>query len=164
MRLNRPLIAAAYAVALLMILLPLIEVVLSVWPMRFGQTAWRFGTLGLLSQGATTPLVGLIVLVTTAFLLGHRKTLLFTGVFAALAALLLIVAIPLFGLDAVQMRSQVRAQASRAFDISSMLATVKLAGLTVVLLLISVGAIKAARDKTRRNVTPETEPFLATRR
>lgn len=161
MKLNRALIAAAYLVALLMIVVPLIEVALSVWPLRMNQTAWRFGTFGLLSQAATTPLVGAVLLFTTAFVLGHRKTLLASGVLAALVAVALVISIPLFGLDAVQMRSQVRAQTMRAFDVSSVLASVKLFGLFITASLIAIGAIKAARSNPHRAAVHE-KPLVRT--
>jgi hypothetical protein len=163
MKLNRPLIAAAYLVALLMVLLPMIEILLSVWPLRFNQTAWRFGTVGLFSQAAMTPLVGAILLFATAFFLGHRKSLLAAGVVTGIIAVVLLATIPLFGLDAVQMRSQVRAETTRAFDISAMLAAIKLFGLFVVSALLTVGAIKAARNNAPRRAVPDNEPLLAKR-
>jgi hypothetical protein len=161
MKLNRALIAAAYLVAVILILLPLIEVTLSVWPLRMNQTAWRFGTFGLISQAATTPLVGGVLLFATAFALGHRKTLLFSGVLAAVVALALLVSIPLFALDAVQMRAQVRAQTMRAFDLSSLLAIIKLSGLFALSLLLAIGAVKATRT-TRIQTQPRQEPLIRT--
>ena len=163
MKLNRPLVSAAYVVALLMIVLPLIEVMLSVWPLRFGQTAWRFGTVGLLSQAATTPLVGAILFFATAFFLGHRKTVLGAGVVTGILSVVLLGAIPLFALDAIQMRSQVQANTLRAFDISAMLATIKLAGLFVVAALLTAGAFKTARNNVKGRPVADPEPLLAKR-
>jgi hypothetical protein len=163
MKLNAPLIAAAYLVAALLILVPLIEVTLSIWPLRFGQTAWRFGTLGLLSQAATTPMVGAVLLFATAFLLGHRKALIAGAFAAALISIALMVMIPMFGLDAVQMRSTVSGPATRTFDISGVLATVKLTGLLIVSILLTVGAVKAVRNKTKRS-TPASEPLITAQR
>ena len=164
MKLNRPLIAAAYLVAVLLVVVPLIEVTLSVWPLRFGQTAWRFGTLGLISQAATTPMVGAVLLFALAFLLDHRKTIAVGAVLTALISFALIVAIPMFALDAVQMRSQVGAAAQRTFDISGLLATIKLCGLFLVTLLLSIGAFKAVRNKARRPNAPSSEALIGANR
>jgi hypothetical protein len=163
MKLNRPLVAAAYLVAVLLVLVPLIEVTLSVWPLRFGQTAWRFGTLGLLSQAATTPMVGAVMLFALAFALGHRKTMMAGAVITAFISLALLVAVPAFALDAVQMRSQVGAAARRTFDISGMLATIKLAGLFLVSLLLTIGAFKAIRTRARQPA-PLSEPLIGANR
>ena len=160
MKLNRALTAAAYLVALTLIILPLVEVTMSVWPLRFGETAWRYGTFGLLSQAATTPIVGAIMLFATAYALGHRRTLLFSGIMAAVVALALLIGLPVFALDAVQMRTQVRAQTMRAFDLSSVLATIKLSILFAVFLLLAVGSIKATRGRRPERV--REEPLIRT--
>jgi hypothetical protein len=89
--------------------------------------------------------------------------LLAAGVVTGIIAVVLLATIPLFGLDAVQMRSQVRAETTRAFDISAMLAAIKLFGLFVVSALLTVGAIKAARNNAPRRAVPDNEPLLAKR-
>jgi hypothetical protein len=164
MKLNRPLITAAYLVAVLLILVPLIEVMLSVWPLRFGQTAWRFGPLGLLSQAATTPMVGAVLLFAIAFALNHRRTLMTSAVIAGIIALVMVVSIPLFALDAVQMRSRVSGPATRSFDISAMLATIKLSGLFLLMLLLSWGGLKSVRNQARRSNATVSEPLIAAQR
>ncbi len=165
MKLNRPLIAAVYAVAAFMILVPLIEVTLSVWPLRFNQTAWRFGTFGLISQSIMTPLLGIVLLVASAVLLDHRRTLHMSAVFVSLIALLLVAGLPLFALDAIQMRVQVRAEALRAFHFSSTMAAVKMTAALMVVVLLAIGAWKAARSSTKRAPAREqdTPPLLARR-
>ncbi|HEY0674258.1 MAG TPA: hypothetical protein VGD27_18435 [Longimicrobiales bacterium] len=165
MKFNRPLITVVYAVAALMIVLPLLEVVLSVWPLRYGQTSWRFGSIGLMSQAIMTPLLGMTLLVGTAVALDHRRTLLAISGFALLITLLLLVIVPTFALDAVQMRAQVRPTAHRAFDFSALLAAIKLFFTLVIALLVALGAWRAQKQMARR--TPGSEaglPLLARKR
>ncbi|HET9438710.1 MAG TPA: hypothetical protein VFO52_00980 [Longimicrobiales bacterium] len=158
MKFNRPLITVVYTVAALMIVVPLLEVVLSVWPLRYGQTSWRFGSIGLMSQALMTPLLGMVLLVGTAVALGHRRTLLAISVFTLLIALILLVIVPTFALDAIQMRAQVRPTAHRAFDFSALLASIKLSLTLAITLLVAVGAWKAQRQMVRR--TPGGEPDM----
>jgi hypothetical protein len=160
MKFNRPLMAALYAVAALMIIVPLLEVVLSVWPLRLNQTSWRFGTFGLLSQTIMTPLLGLLLLVIATVLIGYWRALQAIAVLAALAALFLLIGLPLFALDAVQMRAQVRPQAMRAYDLSATMAALKLTATFFIAVFIALGSWKAARENRRRS--PQTgAPLLA---
>lgn len=165
MKLNRQLTVVAYLVAALMLIIPVLEVVLSVWPLRVGETSWRFGTVGLLSQALLTPLLGALVLVLLAVTLGHRRTLATVSVVAALLALALLVVIPIFGLDAIQMRTRVRTDAHRAFDLSSVLATIKLTAAFVVSLLLAIGSWKMRKAVMRRAPSAGAEaPLLAARK
>jgi hypothetical protein len=165
MKFNRPLTAVLYCVAGLMIIVPTVEVVLSVWPLRMGVTSWRFGTLGLLSQAIMTPLLGFVVLIATAFALGHRRALTATAVLTGLLALLLLVALPFFALDAIQMRVQVRREALRAFDLSAVLASIKLFASFIVMVLAAVGTVKALKRSTARRSTAAAEgPLIASPR
>ena len=101
------------------------------------------------------PIVSAIMLFATAYALGHRRTLLFSGIMAAVVALALVIGLPVFALDAVQMRTQVRAQTMRAFDLSSVLATIKLSILFAVFLLLAIGSIKATRGRRPERVREE---------
>jgi hypothetical protein len=160
MKSNRPLIAAVYVLAALMLVLPLLEVTLSVWPLRFGQTSWRFGTLGLVSQALVTPLLGGLLLILAGLQLGHRRTVRVLAVTALLATVLLVMAVPLFVLDAVQMRGEVRPEAQRAFDLSSMLATIKLLATLVVTGLTGVGGWRITRQKVQAPRVTEQLPLV----
>lgn len=162
MKLNRPLIVAAYAVAALMIVVPIVEVVLSVWPLRFGQTSWRFGTVGLLSQAALTPVLGAVVLFAAALALEHRRTLTVASILAIIVGIIMLALVPLFALDAIQMRAQVQSTAHRAFDLSSLLATIKLTCIFLIFLLLGIGGWKVRRQMSRRSrsAVPDA-PLLA---
>ncbi len=164
MKLNRQLTAVAYLVAALMLVIPVLEVTLSVWPLRMGETSWRFGTVGLLSQALMTPLLGALVLMLVAVTLGHRKTIATVSGIAALLALALVVVIPIFALDAIQMRTQVRTDAHRAFDLSSLLAAIKLSAAFVIALLLAIGSWKHRKTMRRAPSAGAEAPLLAARK
>jgi hypothetical protein len=161
MKFNRPLLAAAYLVAALMIVMPMLEVGLSVWPVRAGQTSWRFGTVGLLSQAVMTPLLGILLLTGLALALGQRRLLLVTSILTAVLGLKLLAIVPLFALDAIQMRVQVRPDAHRAFDLSALLAAIKLMAVLVVSILVAVGTWKARKQLRRAVPSGREESIIA---
>lgn len=145
MKANRSLVFVFYAMTVLMITLPLLETLLTVWPVRLGDVAWRFGAAGLFSRALMTPLLGLTLLTVLALVLAHRKAMMTTAVLALLGALVLVVADVLFVLDALQMRAQVRAEARTAFDLASLLAFFKISTSFVVTAVLALAAWKVAR-------------------
>jgi hypothetical protein len=147
---NRQLKAATYLVVFLLIVVPLLEVVLSVWPLRWGQTNWRFGTVGVLSQALITPLLGVVLVVAAAYYLEQRRLLNTISLLAGLAGLFLLVALVLFPLDALEMRARVRPESKSAFDASSALALFKLSSILVVCVLLAIGCRKAARGLAKQ--------------
>lgn len=145
MKLNRPLVFVLYTMVALMIVMPLGETLLSIWPLRMGEAAWRFGAAGLFSRALMTPLLGLVLLWVIAFLLGHRRAVITTAVVAALGALVLALAEGMFVLDAVQMRAQVREEAKLAFDLASLLALFKIGMSFLVASVLAWGSWKMTR-------------------
>lgn len=107
-------VKALYPVALMLILVPLVDLALRVSPPQFGSLQWRFQTVGLLlgNYGTITLGVGLFGL--AAVLTGQRPTLRTLGYFAFALAVISIAVLALFLLDAVQMRQVVTAPMKRA--------------------------------------------------
>lgn len=152
----RPLGWAAYAVAALLVVMPLTDTFLGVWPMRVGQVTWRFGAAGLLSRALMTPLFGLLIGLVTATLLEHRIMTRVLSIVAFLGALLGVLAMVMFGLDALQARSGVRPEALTAFDTAWIVALIKYFLGTITAILLGVGGWKAARHRSRRTARPGT--------
>lgn len=144
MKVNRPLVVAAYLTVLLLILTPLIETTIAVVPFRPGAVNWRFGAAGLFSRAVIVPLFGLVLASGLALALGHRRTLRLVSVIVGLASLAVAVASVLFVLDAIQMRSQVPAQAHAGFDRSSLVALGTMWGAALTALLLSIGTWRAS--------------------
>lgn len=158
MKLNRPLVIVAYAMVLLMILIPIGEALLSVAPFRLGDTAWRFGAAGMVSRALMTPLLGLILLGAIGYALERRWVVLTTAGLALFAMLALFGAQVIFILDAVQMRSLVREEARQAFDAASVLALFKMFVSGVVTLLLAIGAWRMARAARKAPASARRAP------
>lgn len=121
----KPLALTSYAVAALLIAIPMADTVLAVLPLRPGEVAWRFGALGLGSQAVMTPLLGGLLALVTAAVFEHRRGVRTLQILAVLAAVLLLAASVLFVLDAAQTRASIRATAKGVFDKASVVALVK---------------------------------------
>ncbi len=141
----RPLAWAAYSVAFILIVVPLTEVLLGIWPLRIGQVNWRFGAAGLVSQSVITPLLGMLLAVTTAALVEHRVTARVLAGFALLGGVLGALALAMFSLDALEARSAVRTESLQAFDKAAVVAAVKFVLGSISAVLLGVGGWKASR-------------------
>jgi hypothetical protein len=144
-----------YLIALSLIFFPIFDSVLSIWPPQPGQVAWRFGAVGLLSRAVMTPLLGLFIAYCIALVLEHRAVLRVISVVSVLAVIAVVGGLGIFGLDALQMRSQVVAQAKKAFDAASVTAVLKYLFSVVMLLAFAWGGWKGARGGLERRRTRE---------
>lgn len=149
MKLNRPLLAAGYLTAILLIAIPFSEAIMAAWPIRITETPWRFGSTGILSRALMTPLLGLFVAAALAVAANHRRALWTLGLGGAVLSLLLIVTAPVFVLDVLEMRSRVRPQAARLFDSATVTALAKILAGALVSGLLATGCIRAARSLKR---------------
>jgi hypothetical protein len=97
----------AYAVALVFILFPAIDVVAQVWPLGLDSPSWRYGAIGLGANYLISALFGLLGIALVAAVRQHRRILLGVTYLSGLGALLLLVAALSFLLDAFQVRAGV---------------------------------------------------------
>jgi hypothetical protein len=116
----------AYLVALLLILFPLVDTTLGVWPLRFTNVGWRFGTIGMFSRAVMTPALGVLIIFTVALLFEHRRTLRTVSILNAVMLVLTLIALPLFMLDGLQNRATIRQDAKLAFDVAIVVAVCKM--------------------------------------
>lgn len=148
MKPNRALVIAAYVVAALLVVIPITDTMARVWPLRPGQTSWRFGAVGMASRALMTPLLGLLLATGVAWLRRHRLALRALAVLCVLGALAVGAATGVFVLDSMQMRDQVRAESLQAFDFSTVPALAKLiVGVPTLLTLGMGGWIEARKGK-----------------
>jgi hypothetical protein len=146
---TRFLAAPAYLVACLLVFFPLLDTLLSVWPLQPGEVSWRFGAVGLFSPATMTPLLGLLLAFGVAVLFAHRWVVRTVSVIGAPAAIAIAGVSVFFVLDAVQMRTQVRPEARTAFDVASLVALGKY-GLTLLILgVFAFNGWKASRGTKR---------------
>jgi hypothetical protein len=153
MKPNRAVIAGAYAVALLLVLVPLSEMTLRVWPLRMAEPSWRFGAVGLFSNALMTPLLGLTFAGMLAYIYGHRVTIRTLAVLLGVSGLVITGAIGMFILDALQMRASVVPEAKLAFDVASAQALMKLGGKRVAAARLQQFVETLPQSETNRSVS-----------
>jgi MFS family permease len=141
----RRLSVAVYAVAAVFLLSPLIDVVTNTYPTDLGSMQWRFGAIGILSNYIISAVFGLLLATLVAAVLGHRLVLRVSAVVNVVTAVVLFLITLLFGLDVLQLRQAVRPEAGEMFRIGALKASFKIATTAVALLLLGIGAFRAAR-------------------
>lgn len=95
---------ALYPVALVLLLVPIVDLTLRSMPPQFGTLQWRFATVGLLLGNYGTILLGAGLVGLVAAITGNRGVLRAVGIGAIVMAVLTLAVILMFGLDAVQIR------------------------------------------------------------
>jgi hypothetical protein len=145
---KRLLALPGYSVAFLLVLFPLLDMALSVWPVRAGELAWRFGATGLFSRVLITPLLGLLLAFAVAVLLEQRRVLRGISILSGLVGLAIVGGVILFLLDALQMRPRVRAEAKMAFDMTTVVALAKYGFGVLVLSAFAVTGWKSSKGES----------------
>jgi len=113
------LLKVGYGVALLLVLIPVVDALTRTWPIRRHDVQWRLGTLGMVFNAMVTPLLGTFLAMVIAATLEHARTLRIMAVITLLAALGSAVSVVAFGLDYMQLRANVTAEAMGVFDAAS---------------------------------------------
>jgi len=148
--LNRYFERAAYVVAAL-ILIPMFDAGTSVLPLRFAESRWRYGTIGLLSNSLLIPLAGVLVVYAAALAQGRSRTLRALGAIAALSAVLCMAAIVTFLLDAVQSQRDIRPELQLAYIVGSSTAAVKLFIGAMAFAYFALAGLKRAPGEARKS-------------
>lgn len=144
-----------YLAGLLTAMLPMVDLLASVWPPRLGQVEWRFGTLGLLSGFTLSPLLGLIMCMAAAAVLEHRIAQRVLAVLAFIGAVGMAAIIVIFSLDWLQFRAQAPAEARPGMDVGSVKAVIKHALVAASLVWLGIAGWRAGRREHRaRHSTP----------
>jgi chromate transport protein ChrA len=151
-----------YLIAASLIFIPLLDTVLSTLPWRPGAVDWRFGATGLFSRAAMTPLLGVFVVLLLATYFEQHRVIRVVAILCGAMAVAIVAAVILFGLDAIQMRRQVRPEAKRALDVASALALFKYLWTWIVLVLTTIAAWKASRAAGNREARPQSTPLIST--
>ncbi|MDQ2667637.1 MAG: hypothetical protein M3Z05_16700 [Gemmatimonadota bacterium] len=122
----RQLAPAAYLVAAALVIFPLNDSGVNLIPWTVGNAQWRFGAIGVLSNTLMIVCLGALIAVGAAVLSNQPRARRALGAASWVMAVLLLVAIGGFALDAVQARRLIRADLLSAYQMASITAEVKL--------------------------------------
>ena len=147
---------ALYPVALLLVLVPLIDLSLRTFPPQFGTLQWRFATVGLLLGNFGTLLLGFGLIGLMAVLTGHRRVLRVLGFVTLVLGVLVLAVLVLFALDAVQIRRLANQNFKRAILLSSLGALFN--GMFGAVALFALGRGSLVASRVARTVPAKRAP------
>src|ERR1041384_661921 len=115
---RRKLLALLYLAGFLIAVDQLADVLVTVLstPVAFDSVQWRFGVFGLLATRTSVLLMAEVMVFAAAVGLDHRNLLAGLGVLNLVLAVCVLAGLVLFALDALQLRSMVRAGSALRYD------------------------------------------------
>ncbi|HEX8360748.1 MAG TPA: hypothetical protein VF613_11590 [Longimicrobium sp.] len=158
----RSLAPPLYLLALLMCVVPLVDLVAALRPYQLGSAHWRYGAIGLLGNALMLPLAGLVIATATAVLLEHTRTRRALAYLSLAGAAMLLVTMGDFTLDALQIRTSLPGEVMTRFAFASALSLLKQAFGLALLASIGVGQLRALRGRKTAAQSAEPMPLLAT--
>jgi hypothetical protein len=157
------LLRVAYGGALILLLLPLLELAITAWPFQPSVDRWRVATFGIFANMLPMQLLAVLLAALTAQMLAHRRTLRMIGIFAGLAAALIAFAAGLFALDSLQFRNMLTAGATTGYDLT-IAKTMFGTGLTwLVLAWLSAASWSASRPEKSKERSPREATLVRSR-
>jgi hypothetical protein len=145
-----------YFLALLLIVGPISQWMVIVWPMHPDVAHWRYGSIGLLEERLTLPVVGLFTAILAANLLEHRAVQGILSGLGLLAAPVLAVLAATIALDGLELRNTVRTEQLGGFELSLIRTVLVLLYASIVAVVLGWAGLKARSRKglLRRESTP----------
>lgn len=112
---------------MLLVAIPLGDFLLNIWPLRWADEQWRYGSVGLFSGFLLTPLLAVLIAGAVAVLAGHRRMARTLGILNLVVAALLLLTLAGFALDVLQIRRAVPdvKDARWTFDVAAYKASAK---------------------------------------
>jgi hypothetical protein len=146
----RPLTAALYVTAAMLVIVPLTELGAALgWQALPRMLQWRTGAVGLASGAVLTPTFGILIAVVTSFLFDHRWMQRILTVLAGLASLALFGVLIIFTLDALQIRPAVAAQYKHSYNVAMIKALTNFSITSFTLAVISISAFRTGRRRAK---------------
>jgi len=142
---SRQLALPSYLVAFSLVVLPPLDQLIQIFPLRVGDARWRFGAFGLLSNSLLLSTVGVLVALVVASVFEHRRFRRILGVGTLTVVLVLAAAWVVFALDVLQVRNGVNAQAARAFFAASVSAALRSFFAVLSLTVLGVTAFRGSK-------------------
>jgi len=142
------------------ICVPLVDAMTSLYPWHIADPHWRFGASGMIANASLLPIGGVLIAFVAAAVADHRRTIAAFRVVALIGAILTVLWLALFGLDALQTRSAVRPEMELSFAVASITAGVKLILDAVALLVLALAARGMLRKAAAQTKRPDSEPMI----
>ncbi len=139
-----------YLVALLLVATPALDFVSNVWPLRFGNAEWRYGSAGLLAGFLLTPLFGIMFALGAAVILRHRLVVKTLSIINIVSAVCLVILVVFFALDVLQVRANVQVEARGMFQVGAAKATLKHLTMACALTWLGFVGIKVSSSSNAR--------------
>lgn len=139
------LLPTAYGIGAMLIVLPLLDVFLSVWTYQPFELSWRVSLLGKLGAALLWPVIGMAVLAYAAEALEDRLAAAVVAVSSLFLGIVLSVFLALFLLDAIQLRVQIRPDLQRNFEHLTIRAVAGYAVAVLMGIWLGWSGLKAAR-------------------
>jgi hypothetical protein len=134
-----------YASAILLLIIPLLQAVSTIWPLQLGNIQWRFGAANALSSVLLLPFLGLVLLLVLSRMLASRPLSLVVGVISTLFAIGLASSLVLFILDGLQLKAIVNSAQMQPFQ-SVFVRVGLITGLfAIVYLLLALAGLKGPK-------------------
>lgn len=141
---SRPLVASAYGVAVLMLAVAAADVLGRILPLRLDQAPWRLGVVGVVTLSLPTMLLAVLVAALAAWRLEHRRVLRTIAILAAASSVLLVLVLPFFALDVIELRRLVQPDGRASFHATMARAALTVLAAAAVAAWVAFAAWKAA--------------------
>ena len=121
---GRSIVWTLHAVALALLVSPLVDLIGAIWPARLSEVSWRFGAFGLTTSALVSPILGFALLKVGGVLLEQRLLVRTVAIVDLLLLLLLMVGLGFFALDFLQLRATLAVSSQAQYDMAGFKAAV----------------------------------------
>jgi hypothetical protein len=138
-----------------LILLQLIEIELRSWPFRVHSPTWRLGLIGTAAGSLGTPLFGLLIILAIAVATDDRAAAYAVSFVSWLSMAACVASLGVFGLDVLQVKSDVASPLAGPYDVGSGWVAVRMLVAVLLFVVLAVSAWRAAKSAERHRALQE---------
>ncbi len=156
----RPLMRALYPIGPLLAFASVVDPVIRLFPVHPSIVMWRFGAVGVLSNGVVGFLFGFAWTIGIAAILDDRRTARTLSALLALVGVAFLGVLALFALDALQVRASVQPNFKPTFDMSVIKAMLQFGLSAPVALIIGIAGWRSTRGRAAASARPAPAVML----
>lgn len=150
-------VRGVYLFGIALVMTAAIDLFTTVWPMRPGEMAWRYGFFGLAAGYIQTPTLGLLLIAVASVWNADAGILRATGYTALVVAGVLLVSTAIFGLDVLSMRAIRPPESQAGVLYGGLFQEVKYVVGALALAMLGVGAVAMSRQVVKH---PKSDPGI----